>query len=105
MSWVRRRAGDERGAAVQCPVRERQPKAGVGHEVVGDLVAVALDRVAAVVGWSREARYQPELHHRLPLSMDLLRPFLGNGAGPAPAVAAPGTAVAASGTAGRPLGQ
>src|SRR5665647_1306896 len=37
--------------------------------------------------------------------MDLLRPFLGNGAGPAPAVAAPGTAVAASGTAGRPLGQ
>jgi hypothetical protein len=70
-------AGDERGAAVQCPVRERQPKAGVGHEVVGDLVAAALDRVAAVVGWSRELGTNQNSTIVFPLPMDLLRPFLG----------------------------
>jgi len=37
-----------------------------------------------------------------PLPMDLLCPFLGNGAGPAPAVAAPGTADRRP---SRPLGQ
>ena len=83
---------------MQCPVRERQPKAGVGHEVVGDLVAAALDRVAAVVGWSRELGTNQNSTIVFPLPMDLLCPFLGNGAGPAPAVAAPGTA-------GQPLGR
>ena len=62
---------------MQCPVRERQPKAGVGHEVVGDLVAAALDRVAAVVGWSRELGTNQNSTIVFPLPMDLLRPFLG----------------------------